>query len=330
MSNDRRARSSTDEESERALRRLFAHAKPRPMPPEADAEEIRRAVYAEWDVVTGKRVVWRRAGFAAAASVVLAAALWVGFATDLGAPLPAVARVERFEGPADGAAGEPFLLGSTLAAGDVVATGDGPVALRLATGGSLRVGPQSRVVLTGRDATELVAGVLYFDSEGRRAGVEFAVTTSLGEVRDVGTQFLARLDSSAGRLDVGVRNGRIELTSGAQTGAAGVGERLVLTRDVASISRDTIATFGGEWDWVERVAPPFDTDGHTVSDFLVWLAEQTGRTVVFGSPDAERVARVSVISGSLDLAPLQRLVAVLDTADLAYSLDGERVVIDTR
>src|SRR6185503_18144609 len=179
------------------------------------------------------------------------------------------------------------------------------------------------------DAAELLAGALYFDSEDARAGVDFTVTTSLGSVRDVGTQFLARLDGAAGRFDVGVRSGRIELTSGGETGAAGVGERLVVTQDGASIRRDQIATFGGEWEWAERVAPPFDTNGRTIGEFLTWFAAQSGRSVVFASPAAERLARME-ITGSINFPLLQELSAVLAIADLTYSLEGERVVISTR
>jgi hypothetical protein len=155
------------------------------------------------------------------------------------------------------------------------------------------------------------------------------VATNLGNVRDVGTQFLARLDNVAGRFDVGVRSGRIELTSAGGTGAAGVGERLVVMQDDAGIRRDTITTFGGDWAWVERVAPPFDTDGRTINDFLAWFEEQTGRTVVFGSPDAERAAR-ETIRGPIDLPLRQQVSAVLAIADLTYALDGERVVINRR
>jgi hypothetical protein len=329
MSNERQSQGSTpDAEAERVLQRLFAHAEPRPLPPEADAEEIRRAVYAEWDAATGRRVFRRRAGFAAAASVVLAFALWVGFAPSP-SNAPTLARVERVDGLVDGADGEPLVVGTALTAGGVVTTGTGQIALRLESGGSLRIGAQSRVVLTGADAAELLAGVLYFDSENARDGAAFNVATSLGNVRDVGTQFLARLDNVAGRFDVGVRSGRIELRSVGETGAAGVGERLVVMQDGASIRRDTIATFGGDWDWVERVAPPFETDGRTIGDFLAWFEEQTGRTVMFGSAAAERAAREK-IAGSIDLPLLQELAAVLAIADLTYAFDGERVVIDSR
>ena len=323
-------RTKDDPEAERTLSQLFAHARPRPLPPAADAEEIRRAVYAEWDAVTGRRIWLRRSGFAAAATVLLTVGLWFG--SDLLPTVPPVlvARVERVQGAVVAGDRTPLTSGSALVGATTVTTGEGQLALRLVNGGSLRIGPNSEVVLAGPDAAELLAGVLYFDSEGQRAGDDFMVMTKLGTVRDVGTQFLARVDNDRSLLDVGVRAGRVIVTRDGESDAAGVGERLVATQDTGAIQRGAIATFGTEWDWAERLAPPFDIDGRTVIDFLAWFAAQTGRRVVFGSPAAESVARETILRGSIELEPLQKLSAVLALTDLTFSLEGERVVIDTR
>ena len=91
-----------------------------------------------------------------------------------------------------------------------------------------------------------------------------------------------------------------------------------------------MATFGSDWEWAETLAPPFDIDGRTVSEFLAWFAQQTGRSVVFGSPEAERLARETRLNGSIDLEPMQKLSAVLALTDLVYMVERERVVISTR
>jgi hypothetical protein len=135
-----------DDKTERALRDLFAHAKPRLDPPPEHTEQVRRAVYAEWDAVTGRRVWRNRAGFAAAASVLLATALWVGGALNPGAP-PVVASIERVQGGVETNAAAPLAIGATLVAGTRVSTGMGQVALRLASGGSLRLAPGSSLVV---------------------------------------------------------------------------------------------------------------------------------------------------------------------------------------
>ena len=270
------------------------------------------------------------AGFAAAASVLLAVAVWVGGGLGPSAPPPAVARVERIQGAIDDAAGARLAVASTVSVGDRLSTRTGQIALRLASGGSLRIGPRSEVVLTSVDTAELVSGVLYFDSERRRAGAEFSVTTALGTVRDVGTQFVMRLDGESrprrrrsGRPR-GAHHDRAHRTR--PKAASGSSPR----RMRATIRREPMATFGSEWEWAETLAPPFDIDGRTVSDFLAWFAQQTGRSVEFGSPEAERLARETRLNGSIDLEPLQKLSAVLALTDLTYSVEGERVVINTR
>lgn len=323
-------RGNGDDEAERMLERLFSHAEPRLAPPEKDAEEVRRAVFEAWNAATGRRVFVRRAGFASAAAILFAVGLWAGFGPRSGETPSPVARVERIDGVVQSADGERLLVGAAIEAGEIVSSRAGGVALRLATGGSLRIGTQSRVALRGPDSAELVAGALYFDSEGERSGA-FVVTTELGTVRDVGTQFLARLDDAAGRFDVGVRDGRVELTSEIGSAAAGVGERLIVIENAPAIRREQIATYGGDWEWTERLARPFDTDGRTVAELLDWFASQTGRSVEFASPEAEQAARDAVIRGSIDVvAPLPKLEAALATTTLTFTLDGNRVVIDLR
>ena len=314
-------------ERERLLRRLFAHAQPRIQPPPRDAEEIRRAVLQEWEAVTGPRVWRRRAAFgaAAAAAALVAAFLYVG-RPDPGVPAPVLARVEQVQGIVTTANGARLSAGSGLASGTQVDSGDGQIGLRLASGGSLRIAPHSRVVLVGSDEAQLLAGALYFDSEAQRAA-DFSVTTDLGRVRDIGTQFLVRLDDE--RLDVGVREGRVNVTRGTTSDTAAAGERLIASQTATGFRRDTIPTFGAEWEWAERLAPPFDINGRTLGEFLVWFEAQTGRTVVFADPAAELKTR-EVLSGSLDFPPMQKLSAVLALNDLTYALDGERIVIRMR
>jgi ferric-dicitrate binding protein FerR (iron transport regulator) len=324
MSNER----DPEAENERLLEQLFAHAKPRPQPPASDTEEIRRAVLDEWEAVTGRRV-WRRRGAfaAAAAAAVIAVSLYVGSGPGPGVAPPLVAQVEQVQGVVTAANGARLPAGSGIAAGTELATGDGQISLRLASGGSLRIAPRSRVVLPSGDEAELLAGMLYFDSEEQRS-TEFAVTTDLARILDVGTQFLVRLDGE--QLDVGVRDGRVTVTRDAVSDAAGAGERLIATRTADDLRRDSIATYGADWEWTERLAPPFPIDGRTLGEFLSWFEAQTGRTVVFADAAAEGTLRAAVLRGSIDLPPLQKLSAVLALNDMTYELEGERVVIRKR
>jgi ferric-dicitrate binding protein FerR (iron transport regulator) len=322
MSNER----DSEVERERLLRQLFSHAKPRPQPPPEDTEQIRRAVLAEWEAVTRPRIWRNRAALGAvAAAALVAAVVYVGGGDDIpSAPAPLIASVERVEGVVTTADGARISAGSGIVAGVQLQSRDGQVGLRLASGGSLRIGPQSRVVLASGDEAELLAGAVYFDSEQRRPS-EFVVTTELGQIRDVGTQFLVRLDDE--QLAVGVREGRVTLTRGAEADTAGVGQSLVASQAGNGLRRDSIQTFGADWEWAERLAPPFDANGRTFGEFLAWFEAQTGRRVVFADPAVESQVRNAVQGGSPQGPPLQMLSSLLATNNLTYTLEGDRVVI---
>jgi ferric-dicitrate binding protein FerR (iron transport regulator) len=315
-------------EADSALSDLFAHAAPREQPPEIDATEIRRAVYAEWDAVTGRRVLLRRIGTWAAAAAVVGAAVLLTVGTEPTAPRATVAQVERLVGTVQivaGGATTAVHVGDAIAAGATLATGSGQVALRLAAGGSLRVAPQTRLTLTAANSAALEAGALYFDSEGASPrGDAFAVVTAHGTLRDVGTQFVATVDTA--RLEVGVRDGRVALTRGTASTAVATGERITVGNS-AEVVRESLPTFGRDWAWAERLAPPFDIDGRRLVDFLEWVADQTGRTLAFADPAVERVARETVLNGSIDLEPVPKLMAVLTLTDLDCSIEGARLLI---
>jgi ferric-dicitrate binding protein FerR (iron transport regulator) len=152
-----------------------------------------------------------------------------------------------------------------------------------------------------------------------------SVTTPRGTVRDVGTRFVARVEPA--RLDVAVRDGSVSLTRGGDVFAAATGEKLTTAAGSNDVRREAIAIYGAEWAWVERLAPPFEIDGRYLIEFLDWVAAQTGRTLEFADSATERIARDTVLTGSIDLEPMPKLMAVLALTDLDYSIDGGRLVI---
>ena len=100
-----------------------------------------------------------------------------------------------------------------------------------------------------------------------------------------------------------------------------------MTSSASAPRRERSSSFGADWDWAEGLAPPFDIDGRKLIDFLRWVEAQTGRTLEFADAKAEQVARDTVLSGSVDNAPLLMLPSVLATTDLGSTLDGDRILI---
>ena len=307
------------------LRDLFAHVRPRAAPPAEDEAEIRRALFLEWDALTGRRVLLKRFGTAAVAAVLIAgfAALLLRTST---APAAVVASVERMRGDAeiDGVA---LTIGSRIPSAARIDTHSGQIALRLEGGGSLRLGPQTELTFAAAGRATLDSGAVYFDSETGAPAARVEIRTAFGTVRDLGTQFIARL--VADRLEVGVRDGSVSIARAADSIDVQPGERVSVARGTDRPRREQIATFGADWDWAERLAPPFAIDGRRLIDFLRWVEAQTGRTLAFADAASEQAARDTILTGSIDLEPLPKLAAVIATTDLDYSLDRQRIVIRT-
>jgi len=143
----------------------------------------------------------------------------------------------------------------------------------------------------------------------------------------MGTQVVARLAGE--RLDVAVRDGRVAIERGSGAVDVVAGERISMTSGASAPRRERSASFGGDWDWAERLAPPFDIDGRPLIDFLHWIEAQTGRTLEFADPATEQAVRDTKMTAgaTIDLEPLPKLTAVLSLTRFDYKLDGPRIVI---
>ena len=71
------------------------------------------------------------------------------------------------------------------------------------------------------------------------------------------------------------------------------------------------------------MTPAFDLDGSTLLDYLIWIAREMGYELEFETPEAERIARETILHGSIDMEPLPMLSAVMATTNLEHDLvDG--------
>ena len=222
---------------EALVEELFQHASPRPQPPPADAEFVRQALYKEWDQVVSQRRVRRRMGwFAAAASIlVMAGAATIVLRPQMLFPRQAVvATIERavgtFQVAEAGQQSTPAVAeGFELLEGHTLITGaDALVAMRPASGGSLRLAAGSTLKLLDEGRVELTGGALYFDSwsGGDQPGGHLIVDTPMGTVRDVGTQFVTRMSPDS--LAVSVREGLVAVHRGDDELVATVGEHVTV------------------------------------------------------------------------------------------------------
>ncbi len=324
-------------DTDQAIEEVLGRASPRPVPPEAAAAAIRAAVRAEWRRISGRRrrqTQWVR--FAVAASVLIAVFSVLNTLRMQGIEPQQVASIgKRF--------GSVFVLGdnaelldsdrlNTIVAGETLVTGrDSGLGISWGGGGSLRLDANTRVEFLSRDRIYLHSGRVYFDSAPHLAGgiaasaASLTIATTFGEVSHVGTQYMA--EAGADRLTVSVRDGEVQIRSGGAVDTAFRLQQLAISGSgVHSVVN--VAPYGETWQWVERTTPTISLDGRTVSEFLDWVAHETGLVVRYESDGAAETARRERLNGILDIGPRQALDAWMLGTDLEWRIANGEIYVE--
>lgn len=276
-----------NDENDDTVARLVRMAGRRPQLDPDRMARVREAVHDEWQRgVTHKRR-WR-VGIAATATAAVAA-------TMAGLLLLRPATVDR-----------PRI---TPAARALETTGN--FASHDWNGATLRLDANTRVLLAGNVAT-LERGAIFYASGRGTSPVR--ISTRLGDVRDIGTQFEVRLEPDM--LRVRVREGVVELRGT----TAGAGTQLTAT--ATTLTQQRIATHGDGWSWIEQAAPPIALEGQTLGSVLDRIAREKGLRLRW-----EATARDVVLHGNVPLTIDEALEAATAAAGVSYRIAGDELVV---
>ena len=273
--------------------------------------------------------------FSAAAMVALALAVVTWFrAGDASKPPTAaieIATIQKIAGRAVIAHGvsAPQAVaesGQRVRAGDRLETSAGSrVALVFPGGAVAKLDEQSSIALDAAGALTLSRGAVFIDAGPGSGNPDLYVTTPLGVVRHVGTQFEVRIQD--GGVRVRVREGTIAFERAGSRWLSRAGEALVLTAG-REPERIRISTSGDEWSWLDELAAPFTLEGATLGSFLKWINRHHGLRWEYHDPAMrDRVERI-VLHGSIDgLTAEEALEAVLPACGLTFRRKGDLLMI---
>jgi len=320
------------------LAALLRAVGPRLQPPADVAAEVRAAVAAEWRATVAARKPARRRGmqpWMAMAASVAAIAIAVGIAlprwNGAGDPVATVARVSgaaAVRHSADGA-WQALAAGSNVAASDEIRTeAAGRVALRRPDGLEVRLDAATQLAFNDADRASLASGSVYVDAGAPGSGSDaFVIGTPYGDVRHLGTQYVAAVKDDM--LQVDVREGSVAIDKGQTPVMARAGESVTVARDGA-VSRSQLNVYGESWHWAESVAPEFAIEGRSLDEFLTWAGRETGRKIVYTSADAAREAETTQLKGSVaGLAPEAAVAAVFASEPgLRHQIAGGQIRVE--
>jgi ferric-dicitrate binding protein FerR (iron transport regulator) len=316
------------------IERLVRLAGPRRAASDDRRNRVLSRAREEWASTHLRRARRRRSGLAVlalAAAVVLAVRLWPGRSAPVPEPVAEVATLVQTSGAvsllAESGASQ-LMPGARVPAGSHVRTGPDTVAgLALDGDVSLRLDRDTLVRLRGADAIELERGAVYLDT-GRMQPSPRAVSvvTTMGTLRDVGTQFEVRLLEDRVRLRV--RDGTVIFERGRMSARVARGTELMAGRDGEPSIRP-FAAFGAEWAWVGQAAAPFNLSESTLRQFLDWFERETGYTTTFVPAGVGADASTIRLQGSIAaMSPEEALDVVLPAVGLEYRLDNGVLVLE--
>ena len=275
------------------------------------------AMRAEWRQVVAARQRRRAIVFAAAAAV---GALAIGTTIGLqqrASPEAPIARLQRSDG-------EIFIAGDAshwtrLNDGQEISVGahlrsDARAALQFDTGLAVRVDRGTAMHIAAADRLALKMGALYVDAPPGKSARPLRIDTKAASVRHLGTQYQVRADASG--IEVSVREGRIVIDNPSGSSVASAGERVRVSLR-GTVQRNVVSPVDDQWQWASEIAPMFVIEAQPLSMFLTWVARETGRTLIYDSPEAQSAAESVTLHGTIEgLAPDVALTAVLTTTPL--------------
>ncbi|MFA6956114.1 MAG: FecR domain-containing protein [Thermoanaerobaculia bacterium] len=225
------------------------------------------------------------------------------------APAPVeIATVEFVSGHVtatrDGARTDLVSRGDRIVEGSTITTEGhaARAALRIASGVELRLDEATKATIVSASEFELTGGVVYFDTgvsagPGKSNGI--VVRTESGIARDIGTRFEVRVPDGARAMVVRVRDGRVSVENNGGRHEVAAEKELVVASNGQVTTRE-IRGWGAGWEWILATSPRYEIEGRTLSEFLAWVARETGWTVRFSDPAIESRARVIVLHGTIE------------------------------
>jgi hypothetical protein len=67
-----------------------------------------------------------------------------------------------------------------------------------------------------------------------------------------------------------------------------------------------------------------------MAEFLDWVGHESGRSVEFASPAAQKLASETLLRGKVEMDPMRALAVVLQTSDLMSETSAGTIIVRLR
>lgn len=217
-------------------------------------------------------------------------------------------------------------VGSQLIEGSVLSTTDSSLVSISYNDANIRINSGAEVRVR-KQQLELLRGTIYVSSdEFRRSKAKGAlvIETPFAIIRDIGTQFIVQV--STDHMTSTVRKGAIVVETDAKKTIADASQRgtLQVYVDQQKNSDVTVGSpSGAQWNWIYQLASPFELEGKTAHEFLLWSVNETGLSLNFVTKSAEIYAKTTILHGDISgINPADAVAMVLASTYLRSAVSN--------
>jgi len=221
----------------------------------------------------------------------------------------------------------PIVVGASLRT-----TQTGRLGLALTNGASFRLDAGTELTVADTRRFALTGGTVYIDASAASGDAAYVVEAPHALIDARQAQFEVSASDSGSRLRVRDGEVRIELGDTTEPVIASTGEQIRVS-ETGELARDYVMPYDSEWAWVATLAGTPLVDGRPLTQFLDWVARETGRTIRYDSPLTETSVATAMLSGSAEnLSPMEALHVMLSMTDFDYAerWDGSIVISPRR
>jgi ferric-dicitrate binding protein FerR (iron transport regulator) len=313
---------SRDEALEQALREVL-----HPTVSADSLAQLRKVAEFEWRRAAAegrRRIAWRNIGLGAAAASVLLVGGWLASSWFLA---PDTIGVIQRNASVGLVVDNRWAGSTTLTAGSALQTNrrvhaDATSVVALRGGGQLMLKSGTTIETTEAHEIRLIVGAVYIDLDPMVPHDALGVRTKYGLVKHVGTQF--EVTQSDSEKAIRVREGSATL-SGPVDATVQAGEEITLDSN-GTVARRKMSSDDPAWKWVNDAPSSYELEGQTLTQFLRWVARETGQQLDFADERAQQLAEGTILHGSVrELSAIDALQEVLATTSLSAEVREGRI-----
>lgn len=312
---------------------ILKQLKQRTMPDAEKQQAARQHVMAHWQNNLKKqsrqRYAWT-AAVAASTVMVFALVLFMNIDSDNNQFSPMYQQVDihgtiMFE--QDPNKPQPMTPDTRLKPGDVIQSSDESYLVwHLNDGSELRQAPNTRITWQNEQRIDLLAGQLFHNTDVTPSAKPFVISTNLGTVSHVGTQYV--VNHQPNELQVAVKTGEVSINNHQE-------KHTIKHNELISISpsgAEPVQIFSSHnhplWSWTFKTEQPYSLNGQSLHDFVVWISQKADLTVNWHGLQ-EAAKNVSLQGTINNMTVDMALKTVFASTDYNYQIHQGRLQIST-